>query len=325
MTRTTRGRSRVVGEGHVAPAHERQSHGGEVARQYGAVRRHRRLARKRGRPPLDGVGKAPDVARDRNVVDRADGRGSRDRGEAIEDLAVEGRPQSGRRVAGARDGDLERHDARRVPAGVDRLQGEEAPRHQAGADQQDDRDRDLGGDEDVAQAAALAPGPGAASFVERVLEPDGGGLERGRESEEDARDERDGEGGEEDARVQAHLGQARDAFRGERHEDLQRPRPERRAGHAAGHREDERLREELADRAPAAGAEGRAQRDLPLPRRGPGEEHVGDVRAGDREDEADGGEQDEQRRPHVADDLLEKRRDRHVRDSSRGTRDRARR
>ena len=54
----------------------------------------------------------------------------------------------------------------------------------------------------------------------------------------------------------------------------------------------------------AAGAERGADRDLALAHRGAHEQQVGDVRARDQDDDADRGEQRQQRRPDAADDLL---------------------
>ena len=83
----------------------------------------------------------------------------------------------------------------------------------------------------------------------------------------------------------------------------ERPRGEvgdREPGHGAGRTEDDRLREELAQQADAAGAERRANGQFRLARRGAREEQVGDVRAGHEQHEADGAEQDQERRPDVA-------------------------
>ena len=66
---------------------------------------------------------------------------------------------------------------------------------------------------------------------------------------------------------------------------------------------------ELPGNPGASRAEGRADRDLPAPARGAGEQKVRDVGAGDREQETDGREEDEQRRPRVPDLPFMERRD----------------
>lgn len=60
----------------------------------------------------------------------------------------------------------------------------------------------------------------------------------------------------------------------------------------------------MADDAHAARAERRAENDLFFPGRGTGEQEVGDVRACDQQDEADGAEKDQERGPDLADELL---------------------
>ena len=100
--------------------------------------------------------------------------------------------------------------------------------------------------------------------------------------------------------VHADLVEARD-IRGLRGDE--RPGREvrdREPGRGAGRTEDDRLGEELAQQPDAAGAERRANGQLRLARRGAREQQVGDVRAGHEQHEPDGAEQDQERRPHVA-------------------------
>ena len=62
--------------------------------------------------------------------------------------------------------------------------------------------------------------------------------------------------------------------------------------------------EELTHQPAASGAERGAHGQLALPRRSAREQQVRDVGAGDQQDECDGAEQHEQRRPDVAGQLL---------------------
>ena len=71
-----------------------------------------------------------------------------------------------------------------------------------------------------------------------------------------------------------------------------------------------RLREDRPDDAAAPGAERRADRDLLAPPERLREHEVRDVGAGDQEHEADRAEEHEQRRSHVADEVLVQRDDR---------------
>ncbi len=66
------------------------------------------------------------------------------------------------------------------------------------------------------------------------------------------------------------------------------------AGHGARASEEQPLGEELPDQPPAVGAEGRAERHLPLPPHQPRQAQVGDVGTGDEEYEGRGAEQEQQ-------------------------------
>ena len=81
-------------------------------------------------------------------------------------------------------------------------------------------------------------------------------------------------------------------------------RAEAEAEHAAGQRQHHALGQQLPNDAAAAGADRRADRDLALAARGAHEQQVRDVGAGDQQHKADRAQQDEQRRPDVADDLV---------------------
>jgi hypothetical protein len=71
----------------------------------------------------------------------------------------------------------------------------------------------------------------------------------------------------------------------------------------------EALGQQLHRDAAAARAEGDAHRELVLPRERARQHQVGDVGAGDQQDEADRSEQNPQRPPHGADHLIEQRHD----------------
>jgi hypothetical protein len=71
---------------------------------------------------------------------------------------------------------------------------------------------------------------------------------------------------------------------------------------AAGDGEDDAFGEELADDAGAAGAHGGTDGEFTLAAGGPDEQEIGDVGAGDEQDEADGSEQDKERGARVGDD-----------------------
>ena len=85
---------------------------------------------------------------------------------------------------------------------------------------------------------------------------------------------------------------------------LQSDDAERRAERAAGQREHDAFGHELAQQPPAAGAKRGADRVLLLPRLGAREQQVGQVGAGDEQDEAHGALQHPQRGADAADDVV---------------------
>ena len=68
-----------------------------------------------------------------------------------------------------------------------------------------------------------------------------------------------------------------------------------RSADAAQQRQQQALREQLADNTAARCPQTQSHRDLPLPGSRPGQEQIGQVRAGDQQDEAGKGEQQPQR------------------------------
>ncbi len=107
--------------------------------------------------------------------------------------------------------------------------------------------------------------------------------------------------------VEGHRFHSRQLRRAER---LQRPDPaegEPESDDRAERGDHERFREELADDPSAAGAERRAHRHLARARRASPEQQIGDVHAGEQEQQRGCGEDDEQRRPEIADDLRDER------------------
>ena len=173
-----------------------------------------------------------------------------------------------------------------------------------GGDEQDDRERDLGDDERVARAVTLAAGAReAAAFLERRREVRRRELQHRDQAEEESCEQRNREREEQDERIDADLSSTRqpvgrigdqraDAGVGETEPD-----------DAADERERQALRQELPGDPARARAERGVDRQLLLPRLGAHQEQVGDVRAGDQQDEPDRAEQHPQHPADVADDV----------------------
>ena len=86
------------------------------------------------------------------------------------------------------------------------------------------------------------------------------------------------------------------------------PVGERQSERAADEAEHDRFGDQLADQARAAGAEGRAHRELAVSRRAAREQQVGDVRAGHEQHESNRAQQHQQRPLDVADHQVAQRR-----------------
>ena len=147
------------------------------------------------------------------------------------------------------------------------------------------------------------------ALPQSVDQLDARGLQRGRETEEHARDERDRDGEEERGVVHADLVEPRQVRRRQRdqpqHAEPREPGPEQRRREA----EDGALRQQLPDQAAARRADGGAHDHLAVARRGARELQVRHVGAGDEQHQRDGAEQRVERRARAADELLLQRHD----------------
>ena len=112
------------------------------------------------------------------------------------------------------------------------------------------------------------------------------------------------EGEEQDRRVEADLRHPRQVGGKPGLEPLQSREGEADAECAARDGEKDAFRQELPQQARSARAEGRPDGDLARAAARPREQEVGDVGAGDGEDEANGAEQYEQRRSHAGDEAF---------------------
>ncbi len=102
-----------------------------------------------------------------------------------------------------------------------------------------------------------------------------------------------------------------EAYLGSLNSDLQAAIEAEQQRAAAG--EGEALRQHLANESPRRAAERRADGELALARRGADEQQIGDVRAGDEEDEEHRARERRDRRPHTLDEVVVHRHDVEVR------------
>ena len=181
-----------------------------------------------------------------------------------------------------------------MPAGR-RLQVQEAADHQPGADKKHERDRQLRDDQQAARPAAAEPAGRARGF-QPIAEIDLRRMQRGHETEHDARDQRDEQGDREDAPVHRHRHPLGNVAAGDREgqQRVCRPARQQHAQRAAQQKQQHALDEHLPDEARPAGPERRSDDALPRSRHGARQQQVGDVGARDEQHEADGAEHQQQ-------------------------------
>ena len=126
-------------------------------------------------------------------------------------------------------------------------------------------------------------------------------LKRGNEAEDDAGQQRNAERERESAPINPDLVNARDLNLVD-FDQRADPEPcQRQSESAANHREQRAFGQQLSNDAAPSGAKRRSDRHLFLPVGRPRQQQVGDVRAGDQQNEADDSHQYPQRLANVAD------------------------
>ncbi len=215
--------------------------------------------------------------------------------------ALPGADDSGRlRVVPERQLDPHRQQILGVEAEVDLLDAAEAAQHEPAADHQHHRERDLDHHQPPPQPQPAAAGRGArAPFLKSVVHIVDPGVQGGRQPEQQADQERADHADHQHHHVDADLRLARRALRQECHRQVDAPDRERQAQPGADEAQHRRLGQELADDAEAVGADGGADRDLPDPRLGAGQQQAGDVRRRDEQEEGDRALEQEQRPPRA--------------------------
>ncbi len=186
----------------------------------------------------------------------------------------------------------------------------ERSNHESGADEQDERQRDLHDDERIARPMALPARAGRASTAaEHAGDARAGVLEHRDGAEQQADGQRQHEREPQRGKVEGDLGKPRQVAGGERHQQAQRAVGQAEPDDAAEHAEGDAFEQQLAGDPPGSGAQRGANRQLLLPRFGPDEEQVGDVGAGNEEHQPNRAHQHPQDGAHVADEVVLERAD----------------
>ena len=222
----------------------------------------------------------------------------------FEQLIEEGAALVVLRIGRVRQRDAKSEDVLRPEAGVDARELREAAQEERGADEQHDGHRDFGDQEAASHPPSARRRRRSSALLEHRANRAARRLPRGREAEEDACREGDAKREEQHRQVDRDVGRARNAARAQRLDRTNGQIREQEPDGAAGQGQDDAFGEHLQDEPAAAGAESRADRDLfPADRRAH-QQQVGDVRARDQDDHADGREEREQRRADPGDHVL---------------------
>jgi hypothetical protein len=223
----------------------------------------------------------------------------------LADLPVEHRPLF--RLTRARLHHEGQHVVR-VVAGIDLGQRQHAAEHQPGADQQDERQRHLGDDDAAAQRAAAAQAARAAADGAQHVHHVGARSAQGRDQPAHHRRHHAGQHREgEHHGIHRDRVEARQILRSEHQQHLDPRACEEQAERRPARRDHQALRQHLAHELRAAGADRRADRQLAAPSRRAHDQQVRDVGARDQQHERHGAHQRHDRRPHVADQIVEHR------------------
>ena len=149
-----------------------------------------------------------------------------------------------------------------------------------------------------------AAGHGAPSLLERFVEAFSRVVKGRKEAEEQPGRDGEPQGEGEHPKVQADALGARQGGGVQGDELARSPVGKEETQGTAQEREEDALGQQLADEAPAAGAQGGADRDLPTAGGQPDEEEVGDVQAGDQEDRGNHPEEDHEGGADLLDEHL---------------------
>ena len=289
----------------LATFEQRRAHRLEVAGRHLFPREHR-LDAVRAVPPFDVVVRQCRVA--------GQGHGGRRRragdpgqtAQAFEHLPMEDQPRCRGHVDAAGKGHSERERVGRIEPRVDRGQPLERAHRQPRPNQQGDREGDLCDHQSPARELAVPAVSGAARARREVgRRPDRARAPRREQAAEQTAHDRHGEPKEQHRPVDRDLVQAREIPGGVAHERPHRQPCDRQRRRTAGQPEQHALEKKRDGQSTAVGAQGEPDGPLVGTRLGAHKEEVGDVDAGNQQQDADGAQQEPQRRPYVAHDGLE--------------------
>ena len=193
-----------------------------------------------------------------------------------------------------------------IEAGIDIVEVDETADEEAGADQQNQREGDLDDDERFGKRSFGRAGAGGTAVLEDVGELEASGAESGKSAEEKCSANGNGEGEEQKARVDGDIERQHVRTGGDHAEEkMICQHGDSDAERAAESGEQQRFCEELTDEARTPGAECLADGELASAGGGASKQQVGDVGAGDQQNDAAEGHEHLERLRELAAELRE--------------------
>ncbi len=202
-----------------------------------------------------------------------------------------------------RQGDLHGQDIAGVETRIDLQEPPDALHHQSRAREQNDGEADFHDYENALRAMASAS-RAARAFPEGFLRICIGAMEGWSEAEEDAGDDGNYQGEEQDILIDADFRGTRQAVGRRRQNQAGPPTGEQHTDRCGAQRQQDAFRQQLAHDPSAFGAQRGANGELALARRGARQQQIGDISAGDDQDESDRTDQQQQRGLDVPDHVV---------------------
>ncbi len=225
----------------------------------------------------------------------------------------------GRPVRSAGQRRLEHQHIVRLQPGISRPQPSERTDQQRRAREQHQRERHFRDHQELARPLVQRAAARTASFLQRGSQIGIGDRERRKQPEQDHRQRRNpqDEAGHTPIEQRQRLvkpiriRKPRDVAWRHQQQSAHAPSAQCESQHTADRRQQYTLGQKLANHPPAPGADGRPDRQLPLPHSRARQQQVGDVGTGDQQHKPHRSQQNQQRQPHVVHQGLFHRHHRH--------------
>ena len=289
----------IVGVREAPPGDQRRMHGFEVAGEDEEVIHRLKLARvgqRGGEAPADGE----EGSGERKRRGGGDAPHAGNRAQSVRQVADPRRAL--RRLRAAASAQREkRQQMAGIETGIDALKFQETAHHQSAADQQYEGERHFGDHHYVAQHPRIPQACSATASAQHDGDIGARGAQGRHDAEESRGHERGGRGEGDHYRIDGDGVEARQARRRQRAEFADAGIGERQPEARTGAGEYGGFGQRLADQRPTAAAHRGAYREFPFAQGGAHQQEVGDVGAGDQQEEDHRAHQGQQRGAHLLD------------------------